>query len=653
MSKLIKTDDSIVNPADGRSFSELVDAQFSRRQLLKSGSAAAALGLFAPLFAPLAHAARPAAALKPAADAVAALGFHAVPLSSADAVIVPDGYEARVLYAWGEPVGVKGRMPAFRPDAGNTAAEQALQAGMHHDGMAYFPLPAGSQNSRRALLAINHEYVDDGLLHPDGMKPWTEDKVKKAQAAVGVSVVEVERTDEAGWQVVRPSGFARRIHANTPCTIAGPARGHVLMRTEADPKGVEVLGTLNNCANGFTPWGTYLTCEENWSDFFANNGTPTEDDKRHGIKATDAGYRWPEHDFRFDRQIAPNEPHRFGWVVEIDPYDPRSKPVKRTALGRCKHEGATVSLAPDGRVAVYMGDDQRFEYIYKFVSSRKFNRFDRKANRDLLDHGTLYVARFNENNTGEWLPLVHGQNGLTVANGFADQAEVLIKTRLSADRLGATKMDRPEWIAVHPERPGELYCTLTNNSERGTDGKPGTDAVNPRARNVFGHIVRWNETGDDPTATTFGWDLFALAGNPELDGDRKGTVKGDAFGSPDGLAFSSNGILWIQTDVSTSTINQKEYSGMGNNQMLACIPATGEVRRFLTGPRGCEITGIAFAPDNRSLFINIQHPGETSSERSDPARPKAVSSWPDGDAGGRPRSATVVIRKRDGGVIGS
>lgn len=649
MSKLIKTDDSIVNSSDNRAFSDLVSAQLSRRSLLKGGAGAVAAGLFSPLFAPLAGIAQ-AATPAPVARAVA-LAFEPVPIAVRDSVVVPDGYTAEVLYAWGDPTGIRGRMPAFKPDASNTAAEQAVQAGMHHDGMAYFTLPFGAQSSRRGLLAINHEYIDDGLLHPDGMKDWSEAKVAKAQAAVGVSVIEVEHAGD-NWRVVRPSSFARRITAQTPCDIAGPARGHALMRTEADPKGTTVLGTFNNCANGQTPWGTYLTCEENWSDFFANNGTLTEDDKRYGIKAQDAGYRWSERDFRFDRQVTPNEPYRFGWVVEIDPYDAKSRPVKRTALGRVKHEGATVSLAPDGRVVVYMGDDQRFEYIYKFVSSGKYKPHDRKANRTLLDQGTLYVARFDDDNGGRWLPLVHGQHGLTADNGFRDQAEVLIHTRRAADKVGATKMDRPEWIAVHPERPWELYCTLTNNSERGTDGKPGTDAANPRAKNIFGHIIRWQEAGNDPTSDSFKWDLFALAGNPTLDGASKGTVNGDAFGSPDGLKFSSNGILWIQTDVSTSTLNQKEYANMGNNQMLATLPENGQVRRFLTGPNGCEITGLAFTPDNRTMFVNIQHPGETSSERSDPAQPKAVSSWPDGDAGGRPRSATVVIRRRDGGVIG-
>lgn len=645
MSRLIKTDDSVVNASSNPAFSAILEASLDRRGLLKGLGASLALGLAGGTVSQLAQAANAAP------TAPLSLGFTGLPFSTDDVVHVPAGYSTQVLYAWGDPVGVPGKQPAFKQDASNSAEEQALQAGMHHDGMAYFPLPFGSAHSKRGLLAINHEYTDDGLLHPDGMAHWNDKKTAKAQAAVGVSVIEVEDTGK-GWRVVRPSALARRITATTPCAISGPAKGHALMKTQDDPKGVRVLGTLNNCANGQTPWGTYLTCEENWSDYFANNGELSADDKRYGIKATDAGYKWSETDFRFDRQITPNEAHRFGWVVEIDPFDAKSTPVKRTALGRVKHEGAMLVLAPDNRVVVYMGDDQRFEYIYKFVSSKPYNPKNRKANFDLLDHGTLYVARFDQDNTGRWLELTHGKNGLTAANGFASQADICIHTRRAADLVGATKMDRPEWIAAHPHKPYEIYCTLTNNSERGKDGKPGVDAANPRVDNSFGQIIRWFEGDNNPATTEFVWDLFALGGSPSGKGDKKASVQGDTFGSPDGLKFASNGLLWVQTDVSTSTLNEKDYAGMGNNQMLAVIPERGEFRRFLTGPRGCEITGIAFTPDNRTMFINIQHPGETSSERSDPAAPKAVSAWPDGAAGGRPRSATVVIRRDDGGVIG-
>lgn len=641
--------DASSNTSTNPALSEIMDARFSRRGLLQGGGALGLAGVLSGSFATLAEAAQ-----APFAHKIPTLGFKPVPFGFSDRVVVPEGYSAEVLYAWGDATGIKGNMPAFRQDASNTAAEQAVQAGMHHDGMAYFPLPLGATGSKHGLMAINHEYTDDGLLHVGGMTPWNGDKVKKAQAAVGVSVIEVEATAK-GWQVVRPSRFARRITANTPMAIHGPARGHALMKTEADPAGVEILGTFQNCANGQTPWGTYLTCEENWDGVFVNeSGTLTELEKRYGISNKDAGYRWAWEDFRFDLQLNPNEANRFGWVVEIDPFDPQSKPVKRTALGRFKHEGATMTLAPSGQAVVYMGDDQRFEYIYKFVSKNKYDARNRKANMALLDEGTLYVARFDADGSGQWLPLVHGQNGLQADKGFADQGDVVIKARMAADILGATKMDRPEWIAVHSRKPGEVYCTLTNNTERGKEGKPGTDAANPRPDNKFGHIIRWNENGADAAATGFKWDIFVLAGRPDAARpEHKGNIHGDAFGSQDGLKFDYNGVLWVETDVSTSTVNMKEYQGMGNNQMLAVVPETGEFRRFLTGPNGCEITGIAFTPDNKTLFINIQHPGEPADERSDPAKPLAVSSWPDGAAAGRPRSATVAIRKHDGGVIGS
>ena len=437
--------------------------------------------------------------------------------------------------------------------------------------------------------------------------------------------------------------------------ITGPARGHSLMKTRADSRGERVLGTMQNCANGYTPWGTYLTCEENWSDIFTNpGGNISALEKRYGIGKSEDSYRWSEVDERFNSEKNPNEPNRFGWVVEIDPFDPKSTPRKHTALGRFKHEGAKVTIAPDGRLAVYMGDDQRFEYIYKFVSKNRYQPGNRAANMRLLEEGTLYVARFNENGSGDWLALVHGQNGLTAANGFADQGEVLVKTRMAADLVGATKMDRPEWITADPFTAGSIYCTLTNNSQRGQEGKPAADAANPRANNLFGHIIHWQEADGDGTKLSFKWDILVLAGNKQAaKSEHKGNINGDDFGSPDGLAFDSRGVLWIQTDVSTSTLNMKEYAGMGNNQMVATVLGSNEYRRFLTAPNGSEVTGIAFTPDNKTMFINIQHPGEPSKGDSDPARPTAVSTWPDGAAAGRPRAATVVITKNDGGVIGS
>jgi secreted PhoX family phosphatase len=531
--------------------------------------------------------------------------------------------------------------------------------------MHYFPLPAAPGERNHGLLVINHEYADDGLLHPDGMESWSAGKVRKSQAAHGVSVIEVRQRQDGDWQVVRPSGFARRITAYTPMRLSGPVAGHPSVRTEADPGGTRVLGTLNNCANGTTPWGTYLACEENFFAYFVNRGTIPPEQRRYSVSENGWGYRWAEHDSRFDAGAHPGELNRFGWIVEIDPFDPSSVPVKRTALGRFCHEGAVHALARDGRIAIYSGDDQKNEYIYKFVSDGKFDPADPAGNRDLLDSGTLHVARFDADGTGTWLELTFGRNGLTPGNGFASQADVLIHARRAGDRVGATMMDRPEWIAVHPHT-GEVYCSLTNNSRRGgktanaPDGStpagrasPPVDAANPRADNVFGHIIRWREADADAAATRFEWDVFIQCGDPShADPNKRGNIRGDAFGSPDGLWIDGDGRLWIETDISPVSLHKGDYAGLGNNAMLCADTASGEVRRFLTGPRGCEVTGAIQTGDRCTMFVNIQHPGENPGGRSDPSNPKAFSSWPDGPEGGRPRSATLAIRRIDGRPIG-
>ncbi len=626
-------------------FASILEARLSRRHFLAIGGIGAAAAFLGCARAP-----------GPGRVAAATIGFTGIPPATDDTVRVPPGYRARVLIAWGDPIS---EGPAFRSDAGNSAAEQAQQFGMHADGMHFFPLP-GRQDA--GLLAVNHEYTDEGLLHPDGAASRSAEKVAKSQAAHGVSIVEIERAD-GGWRVLRPSRYARRITATTPLRLSGPAAGHALLVTAADPSGRLPLGTLANCAAGLTPWGTYLSCEENWHGYFARPEPPARPEReggsllagqaRYGIEGTGAGYDWHEFDARFNASAHPHEPHRFGWVVEIDPYDPGAMPVKRTALGRIKHEGATVTLARDGRVVVYLGDDERFEYLYKYISRAPFRSGAPEENGQLLDDGTLYVARFFEDGGGVWLPLEHGRHGLTAENGFRDQAEVLIYTRLAADRAGATPMDRPEWIAVHPDSR-EVYCALTNNERRGAPGAPPSDGPNPRASNHYGHILRWREAGSDAAALAFAWDVFILCGDPQsADPEARGDVRGDHFGSPDGLWFDPRGVLWIQTDVASKTIDRGPYRGFGNNQMLAAEIRTGEVRRFLTGPRGCEVTGVTMSPDGRTLFVNIQHPGEPGGGWSDPADPKAVSGWPEGEAGGRPRSATLAIQKDGGGLIGT
>jgi secreted PhoX family phosphatase len=646
-------EDFVSNLSHNPSFREVLEVNLQRRRLLQSSVGASALAF---LGLPLRGGAR-------AAAGGAAMSFRGVPVATDDAVHVPEGYTAQVLYAWGDPVSDG---PAFAPDASNSAADQEQQAGMHHDGMHFFPLPAAGTERNRGLLVVNHEYADDRLLHRDGMQTWSAEKVRKSQAAHGVSVIEIRQGQDRRWEVVRPSHYGRRITAYTPMRVAGPAAGHALMRTQADPSGARVLGTFNNCANGTTPWGTYLACEENFHFYFVNRAVASAAQRRYDI--TDRGwrYRWAEHDPRFDAAAHPNEPNRFGWVVEIDPFDPQSTPVKRTALGRFNHEGAQHALARDGRAVIYSGDDQPNEYIYKFVTREPFDPANAAGNRDLLDSGTLYVARFHADGTGSWIDLTFGRNGLTPANGFADQAQVLIFARQAADRAGATMMDRPEWITMHP-RTGEVYCSLTNNRARGgttvnaADGStlagsasPPVDAANPRAENVFGHIIRWREAGGDAAATAFEWDIFIQCGDPSNpDPNKRGDIRGDKFGSPDGLWIDNGGRLWIETDISPLALHKGDYTGMGNNAMLCADTVTGEVRRFLTGPRGAEVTGVIQTPDQRTMFVNIQHPGETPHERGAPADPKAGSSWPDGPSGGRPRSATLAIRRLDGGVIGT
>jgi len=573
--------------------------------------------------------------------------FESVPYSRAnDEIQLPPGYQWSVLAAWGDPI--NGQTPRMKVDVSDGVTEQNQQFGMHHDGGSYFP--SIQRPNEEGLWVVNHEYTDDGLLHPGGMNQWSEAKVNKSKAAHGVSICAIQKQTNQQWAVINDPR-SRRITANTPCIVAGPAAGHPLMKTQADPSGKWILGTLNNCAHGKTPWGTYLTCEENFNGYFTKQNPPTKEETRVGLNKKGFGYRWEEFDSRFNSDLHPNEINRFGWVVEIDPQNPKSHPIKRTALGRFKHEGAWVTVAKNGQVVIYMGDDQRNEYIYKYVSKGKYQAQAGLSNSELLNQGTLYVARFDADGKGRWIALEHNRNGLTSENGFPDQAYILIHTRLAADQVGATPMDRPEWIAVNPKNQ-DVYVTLTNNSERGKSITPS--ASNPRANNLMGHIVRWQETRQDAASTTFTWNIYALAGDRQSENaDWRGNIMGDQLGSPDGLWFDPRGILWTQTDISTSTLGKGAYLNMPNNAMYASDPQTREFRRFLIGPKGCEITGVDLTPDLRTMFVNIQHPGESPSERANPDSPKAVSSWPDHDSFSRPRSATIAIWRQDGKVIGS
>ncbi|MUK26968.1 PhoX family protein [Aliivibrio fischeri] len=610
-------------------FSNMVNARLSRRGFLM-GTAAAGAGAFL--------------ALNPVAKAIAGnmnnalLNFEAIPTSTSDSIVLPKGYSWNTLMSWGDPIFANA--PKFNPNGKQDSKAQALQFGDNTDGMSVFPL-----SNDRAILAVNNEYTNYEFLFAHQGKNMTADDVAKAQAAVGITIVEIVRKN-GQWMMDSAGKANRRITANTEMEVTGPAAGHYLLKTKADPTGKKVLGTFNNCANGETPWGTYLTCEENFNDFFGSeqNAELTPDDKRYGIKAEQSDYQWHNFDDRFDVAKNPNEPNRFGWVVEIDPNDPTSTPLKRTALGRFKHENAALVINDDGHVVVYLGDDERGEHLYKFVSKDKYQEGNNVANRNLLEEGTLYVAKFAMKDDklegdGQWLELTYGKNGLTKENGFNSQAEVMIFARRAATQVGATTMDRPEWVAVHPDKK-HVFCTLTNNKYRGVKEGQDVDGVNPRAENHYGQIVRWAPTNGDHVSDTFQWDLYLIAGNPTVHKDNlyagsDNINKDNMFNSPDGIGFDKAGRLWIQTDGNYS--NKGDFAGQGNNQMLCGDPNTGEVRRFLTGPIGCEITGLTFSYDQKTMFVGVQHPS---------------GHFPQG-GNSKPRSTIVMITKDNGGVIGS
>ncbi|PPS46083.1 Tat pathway signal protein [Chroococcidiopsis sp. TS-821] len=661
----------ICNRSNNPYFSSILNSRLQRRQVLRGTLAAAVTSLFAgPILDGLK--ARPASG-----STTNKLGFKAVPVSEADTIVVPEGYTARVLIPWGEPI--SGSFPSY--SLKNTGAEQGMQVGQHHDGMHFFPIEGKSPyegSSVDGLLVVNHEYIEPRYTHaaaigqalgPDDFPKKEDgtretDQVLKEMNGHGVTITRISRQSDGSWKVVRDPRN-RRITALTPMEIRGPVRGSDLVKTKYSPDGTRTRGTINNCAHGVTPWNTYLTCEENWARYFLNNDEDVpRDHERYGVSTDGTSrYGWELADSKADEYIRfaasasgasatedyRNEPNTFGWVVEIDPFNPKSTPVKHTYLGRFAHEGVVFQPPVEGQpIVCYSGDDARFEYIYKYVSAQPYCRAT--ANGTLLDDGTLYVARFNEDGTGNWLALKFGENGLTPENGFQDQADILVNTRTAADFVGATKMDRPEWGAIDP-RNRNVYFTLTNNSNRKPDQ---VDAANPRPENDWGHIIRWSEAGNNPTATSFKWDIFVLAG-PE-DDSRKLSGRplnaDNIFVNPDGLWFDADARLWIQTDIGESSQNQGEFAQFGNNQMLAADPDTGEIRRFLTGPIGQEITGVVTTPDQRTMFINVQHPGATTSEEEFAAG-KINSRWPNQDPKIYPRSATVVITKDDGGIIGT
>jgi hypothetical protein len=664
------------NASANTHFNDVAQARHGRRGLLMGSLGAALTGFIG------AGTARPAVA-QGAAEAATLqgpmIGFKPVPVSSNDTVVVPEGYSVQVIIPQGTPLS---GTPAGRSLLEMTAAEQAAAVGAHHDGMHFFPIEGREPDqgsSTDGFLVLNHEYVEPRFMHAraaglslgSGRMPLVDgardaDEAMKEINAHGVTVVRIAKGGDGLWGV-KADPRNRRITGATPMEIGGPVRGHALVRTKYSPDGTRVRGTLNNCAHGVTPWNTYLAAEENWAGYFRN--LDQQDQKpdlprehaRYGVPTAQGRYNWDQVSgggdafVRFNAsstgtdatQDYRNEPNAFGWVVEIDPWNPAAMPVKRTSLGRFAHEGVVFGPAREGwSVVAYAGDDSANEYIYKFVSARPFDRAT--ANGSLLDEGILYVAKFHADGSGEWLPLVQGQGPLTAANGFRDQGEVLVNTRAAADALGATKMDRPEWGAVDP-RDGRVYFTLTNNTRRTAEQ---VNPANPRARNQFGQIIRWREANDDHAATRFNWDLFLIAG-PEGDSRLTGNASVSAdniLACPDGLWFDAEGRLWIQTDIGEQQQLTGDLAPFGNNAMLCANPVTGETRRFLTGPNGQEITGVTTTPDRRTMFVNVQHPGATTSPE-DWAAGRPNSSFPPGSS--LPLSATLVITRDDGGIIGT
>lgn len=577
------------------------------------------------------------------------LSFVPLPPSREDRVLVAGGHAAQVLLRWGDPL-MPGS-PAF--DARRqSAAAQALQFGYNCDYVGYIPLQPGRAASQHGLLVVNHEYTIPELMFEgyDPSRP-TREQVDIQLAAHGISFVEVYSDVDDRWRVNRDSGRNWRVTGLTPILMAGPAAGHPWMRTSADPTGMRVQGTLANCSACVLPWGNVLSSEENFHLYFGESrDLPRSDPRsndfmRYGFpdRASQYGFEKVYDRFRIDRE--PGESYRFGYAVEVDPQDPAWTPRKRTALGRIRSEGSTATATTTGQVALYYGDDIMFEHVYKFVTRHAWRPGDRSHNRGLLDQGTLYAARFHDDGRGEWLPLVAGQGPLVAANGFPGQAEVCMNAVRAATLMGATRMDRPEDIVIHPHT-GKVYIALTKNPKRGEDGLPGgvVNAANPRPANKAGHVIELEEDGGDHGGARFRWRIFLLCGDPEdpdtyYGGFPKSRVS--RMACPDNMAFDLDGNLWIATD------GQAEL--YGDHDALYVVPTEGAergfVRRFLTGVPGCEITGPCFSPDGTTLFVSVQHPGEGGT-LSDPH-----SLWPDGGLPSRP--SVLAIRAADGRRVGT
>ncbi|MDZ5696247.1 PhoX family phosphatase [Chelativorans sp. M5D2P16] len=625
------------NPTMG----DIINRRYSRRGFLGGSLAVAAIGATVSPMALLA--AREAEAATPSS-----FNFTEVEAGVDETHHVAEGYDADVLLRWGDKVFADS--PEFDPQ-NQTAEKQARQFGYNNDYIGFIPIEGADD---RGILVVNHEYTNAELMFPnfatveDGevkLGEYTKELVDIEIAAHGGTIIEIRKVD-GKWQPALDSQYNRRITGETETSLSGPVAGHDRVKTNADPSGTKVFGTLNNCAGGLTPWGTYLLAEENFHGYFGSElpegHRETENYQRIGVPG--GWYEWAAFHDRFDISKEPNEANRFGWIVEVDPMDPNAVPKKRTALGRFKHEGCETVVNGDGRVVGYSGDDERFDYVYKFVTAGTFNPDDRAANADLLDDGTLYVARFDEDGTVEWMPLVHGEGPLTAENGFESQADVLIETRRAADLLGATKMDRPEDVQPNPTT-GKVYVMLTNNTKRTEDD---VSAANPRAENAFGHIIEITETDGDFASTRSSWEVLVKCGDPSVAEVgatfSPATSENGWFGMPDNAAVDADGRLWISTDG-----NSRDKTGRTDG--LWAMETEGEARGtsklFFRVPVGAEMCGPYFTPDAETLFLAVQHPGEEGAATfEDPA-----TRWPDFDETLPVRPSVVVVTKQGGGKI--
>jgi len=622
----------------GQDFGKVVESRIGRRGLIKGGIVAA--------FSASSLGKALASVTQDSVAKVDGLAFEGIAPSSGIEIALAKGYSHHIVIGWGDSLDVVSR--SNDPEK-LTAKDQRRAFGYNNDYVGFLPLPLGSENSEHGLLAVNFEYANPELMYDieGDLKKLTKSQADVCMEAVGFGVVEVKLTD-GKWQPVLASKFNSRHTANSKMEFSGPARGDTRMMTSHSKDGSTGIGTLANCSAGKTPWGTVLSGEENFQDMFGHaNYTEEKDNRsaaRYGVGSDDSEYGWERHYDRFDVRKERNEAYHFGWVVEFDPYDPNWIPKKRTALGRFRHEAATTHVAKSGQVVMYSGDDARFEYVYKFVSRDRYDADDRKANMNLMDEGILYVAKFNDDGSGEWLPLVYGQGPLTKENGFDSQADVVIDVRIAADLLGATKMDRPEDIEVNPVNQ-KVYVVCTNNTDRGKDGKEGSNTMNPRNENRHGHVIELVEgEANDHTATSFAWELFLVCGDPEDESTYYAGYpkeKVSPISSPDNICFDRFGNLWISTDGQEKTLKTRD----GFFAVPTEGPERGSLRQFMASVPGSEVCGPEFTPDGKTAFLAIQHPLEGKLYGD------WAESWP--ETGKIARPGIIAIRADNGMAIGS